>query len=349
MKTALLYGLNIFLVLIIHTAFAMNVNSLYVGKVQVHSQSSDERQKMMPIALAQVFIKVSGNRQILANPRIKQQLNKASSLVQQFGYTIASAQNTNTPYVLQVHFDINGVNQCLRETNMPIWGQNRPLILGWINDESVLAPDILNPKTTNPIVYLIKQHMDERGIPFTLPSMDTLDTHLINPQTITSMDIPKLLIASKRYKSDALLIGHVNKTNDLFTTQWKLIMGTDQWEWNISDKTLNNIIPTLVDNITTTLSARFAVVTSNTIQKNIILKITGISQQTDFSQLIRYLNHLTPVANVSISSINGSVVLLNISLRSNEESFLKAISLGQKLSIINTDNKTSTMIFQWNH
>lgn len=349
MKTALLYGLSIFLILTCHTASAIQVNSLYMGEIQVHSQSSEERHRMMPTALAQVFTKVSGNNQILTNPRIKQQLPKASSLVQQFGYATSAAANTNTTYLLQIHFDINGVNQCLREANAPVWGQNRPLILGWISDESTPTQDILTLKTTNPMANLMKKNMDQRGIPFTLPNMDTTDANLITPQLITDMDIPKLLAASKRYKSDALLIGHLTKNGELLNTQWKLTLGSDQWEWNITGKTANDIIPALVDNITNTLSTRFAIVTSNSIQKNIALKIMGIHHQSDFTQLIRYLNHLTPVANVSISSVNGSDVLLSISLRSTEESFVKTLSLGQRLSAISTKDNTSPMIFQWNH
>ncbi len=345
MKTALLYGLSIFFILICHTAFAIQMNSLYAGETQVHSQSPEERNKMMPIALAQVFIKVSGNNQILSNPRIKQQLRKASSLVHQFGYTT----DTPTTYLLKIHFDINGVNQCLRDVNAPVWGQNRPLILGWINDESTPTHDILTLKTTNPAVNIIKQNMEQRGIPFILPNMDTIDANLVSAQRITDMDIPKLFAASKRYKSNALLIGYMTKNGELLNTQWKLIMGNDQWEWDISGKTINDIISTIVDNVTNTLSTRFAIVTSNAIQKNMTLKITGIHHQSDFTQMIRYLNHLTPVVNVSISSIHGNDVFLSISLRSTEASFLKTLSLGQRLSAISTKDNMNPMVFKWNH
>ncbi len=344
MKTTFLYGLSIFLIFLCNIASAINVNSLYIGEVPVQSQSPDERRQKMPAALAQVFMKVSGDNQILTNPRIKQQLSKASSLVQQFGYTAANT----TPYLLQIHFDMNGVNQCLREASAPVWEQNRPLILGWIHDESGEIGDILTHTTPNPVVDLMKQNMAARGLPFILPTMDNVDANTVNPQLITDMDITKLEAASKRYKSNSLLIGHITKNGDLLTTQWKLTMGNDQWGWTITGKKAEDIIPALMNQITKTLSTRFAIVTSNAIQKNIELKITGIHHQADFTQLIRYLNHLAPVANVSISNINGSDVLLNISLRSTEESFLKAISLSHELSYVaNTDN-TPPMIFKWN-
>lgn len=349
MKNALLLGLSIFLMLLGNAAFAVKVNSLYIGEVSVRSQSPEERRQVTQTALAQVFIKVSGNNQITNNPRIKQNLIKASPLVQQFGYTTPTVSNTDKPYLLQIHFDINGVNQCLRDANAPIWGQNRPLILGWIHDEASQPAAILTLKTENPITDLMKQTMEQRGIPFSLPTMDTIDASLINPDHIINTDIPNLLTAAKRYKSNVILVGRVSKNADQFSTQWKLIMGKDEYAWDITGKTLNDIIPTLVNNITNTLSTHFAVVTSNNIQKNIALKITGIHQESDFAQLIRYLNHLTPVANVSISSIHGADVLLSISLRSTEESFLKAVSLGQRLSAVSQDAKISPMIFQWNH
>lgn len=348
MKNALLLGLGLYLLLIGNTAFAIKVVSLYMGEVRVNSQSPEERHKATQAALAQVFIKVSGNLQILSNPGVKQHLNKASALMQQFGYTTPTDSHQDKPYLLQIHFDINGVNQCLRDANVPIWGQNRPLILGWIHDESTEPATILSLNTANPTTDLMKQAMEQRGIPFTFPVMDTIDANLINPNDIMTKDAPKLLTAAKRYNSNAMLIGRVSKNADMFTTQWTLTMGKDQWGWTITGKSLNNIIPALIDTITTTLSTRFAVVTSNNIQKNIALKITGIDQQSDFARLIRYLSHLTPVVSVSISSIDGSNVLLNINLRSTEESFLKAVSLGKRLSAATQDVKTSPMIFQWN-
>lgn len=343
MKTVLLYGVCLFLICLCKGASAIQVNSLYQGEVQVYSQSHEERRQKMPVALAQVFVKVSGDNQILANPRIKQQLNKASTLVKQFGYSATKAQ---IPYLLKIHFDIDGVNQCLRDAGTPVWGQNRPLILGWIHDESAeISGDILALNTQNAIVTVMKQTMEQRGLPFVLPAMDEIDVNVVTPQLITDMNIPKLEAASKRYNPNSLLIGHITKKGELLNTEWKLTLGNDQWEWNITGKTPNDVMPALINNITKALSTRFAIVTTSSIQKNITLKITGIHSQSDFAQLIRYLNHLTPVANVSISTIHGSDVLLNVSLRSTEESFLKVISLGQELSAVNAKN----MIFKWNH
>lgn len=333
MKNALLHGLILFLTFLGNIAFAVKVDSLYTGEIAVQSQAPEERRKATQMALAQVLIKVSGKKQILDNPRVKQHLTKASSLARQFGYT-----RHNTHYLLQVQFDIDGVNQCLQDANAPIWGQNRPLILGWINDESIKLPEAADPQIPNTVNDLVKIAMEKRGIPLAYPT-----------PTTSSPDITELNNLGKRQKTDALLIGHISKNADMLNSQWKLTLNKDQWEWNIVGNTLNDIIPVLVDHVAATLSDHFAVVTSSHIQKNIFLKVTGIKHQSDFTQLIRYLNHLTPVANVSISNINGTNVLLNVSLRSTEESFLQAVSLGQKLSITPQDPSISPLIFHWNH
>ena len=71
-----------------------------------------------------------------------------------------------------------------------------------------------------------------------------------------------------------------------------LMMGENQWIGRFSGNNMESILSTLIDNVTTSLATRFAVVTTNTIQNNVTLKVMGIKKQTDFAQL-RYLNHST--------------------------------------------------------
>lgn len=346
MKNTLLTGLILFLFIIISgITFAFKVDSLYTGEVPVHSQSSEEKQKATALGLANVFVKVSGNAQILQNPRIQQRIAHASQFVQQIGY-IASSDKTN-PYLLQIHFDMNAINRCLRDANVPVWNTSRPIILGLIVDESQQPATILNATDTKLTSQLLKQTMNSRGMPFLLPTMDNTDATIIKPDTLTTFDNTTALPITKRYKNNVFLIGQIHKNSNLYDTQWKLIMGQDQWEWNLSGKTIDDIISLLVNNMTTTLSTKLAIVTSNNIQKTISLKIMGINKQSDFTQLIRYLSHLTPVASVGITHVDGTNILLNINLRSTEESFLQAVALEHKLFIV--QDQPSPMTLQWNH
>ncbi len=114
MRTAWLFGLSIFLLFMTTCALAVKIDSLYKGTVPVTTEATAQRTEATRQALEQVMIKVSGNAQILNNPKLKSNLNAADTLIQQFSYSTLPPGSTS-PYSLEVQFDPIGVNQWLRD------------------------------------------------------------------------------------------------------------------------------------------------------------------------------------------------------------------------------------------
>lgn len=329
------------------TTYAFKVNSLYQAKIAVNTQSKTEEQNAEQLALAEVLIKITGNSHVLDNPQLKTALSTSEKLVQEFGYI--KATDPSRPYLLEIAFDKQGVDHLLRSAAIPIWGQNRPLISSWIAFIDKNRPaEVLTDKTMNTLTALLKHHAELRGLPIVFPTMDTTDLSNVSLNDIITMTTPPLLEAAKRYRSDGILIGEVSQTPDGLQSQWKLLAGKDQWTFTITEKTANDIAAAIIDQITSALSTHYAVLTSNNIQKNIILKVMGINQHADFTQLVRYLHHLTPVVDVGIVRITGNEVLLSLSLRSTQQSFVQVIALGSKLTPINDIVDTSQLVYQWN-
>jgi hypothetical protein len=194
---------------------------------------------------------------------------------------------------------------------------------------------------------LLKNNAERRGLPMMLPLMDMTDLNQVTMEDMTTLSMSSLQKASQRYTSDALLVTHIIQDNSGFSLQWKLVVGNDGWGGTVRGQNLPSVIATFMDSIANALAGRFAVVTTNTIQKNISIKVTGITQQEDFVQLVRYLNHLPSVADVSIAQISGNEVLLNVSLRSTLQAFLQSVSIGPKLTLVGTDTTLSPLVFEW--
>lgn len=349
MRTVWALGFSIFVFFLTSSALAIKVDSLYKSTIPVATQAPAERSQAAQQALEQVLIKVSGDAQILNNSKLKSNLSTTDSLIQQFSYT-PQAQAA-LPYLLDIQFDPSGVNQWLREAKAPIWGPNRPLTNIWIAYETPEhSVEIISNDTVNEISTLLKQNAEKRGTPLVFPIMDITELNQVTAKDITDMALPKLLEAAKRYASDALLLGHITQNSMGYVSQWKLVMGNNQWDFNFAGKSIMDIIPPLVNSVTNTLATRFAVATSNTVQKDLLLKITGIAHPKDYAQLTRYLNHLTPVSNVEINKIlSGNDIILKITLRSGQESFTQALALDKKLTPATTTNAADTMVvYQWN-
>lgn len=344
-----LLGAGLCLFILTSAVFAVRVSALYQAKIPVSSQSAEERNRVIQAGLAQVLIKVSGNPQITSNPHVKARLGSANSLMQEFSYASQPATSAK-PYVLQLDFDSEGINNLLREAGSPIWGQNRPLILVWLESEIPNQPaEMITSDSANFILPILKQQADRRGLPIIFPAMDVTDLSQVSANDIVTMAIPVLTNAAKRYGSDAILVGRMIQNSNGYTTQWNLVMGDDQWSWTLAGKTPEDALSSLADNVANTLAGRYASLLTNSVQAKITLKITGISEDDDLSQLMNYLKHLTPVTDVQVDGVTGTDVIVSISLRGTQNSFLQAISIGQKLTRVSDDTNQTMAVYQWNH
>lgn len=348
MKRLLLLVFTLILFLQANAAFAVRVDTIYEAKVPVAAQTTQERDKALPDALAQVMIKVNGNSHVMENPKLKADLKNANSLMQAFGYS--SSGNSAKPYLLDVQFDPEGVNKLFRDTATPIWGVNRPLILAWVAYEVANKPaEIIDSSSEGDMQKAIKNHAEERGLPMILPMMDVADLDQIFVNDIVNMNVEKLQSASERYASDAILILRLFKLKEGFSLQAKLVMGKDNWTWNLNGKSQTAILNTLIDNITETLAARYATVVSNTVQDKVMLKVTGVAQQEDFEQMMRYMQHLPSVALVQIVKVEGSDVTLALNLRAARSAFMKTISGSKKLMPVTAESNEQQLVYQWGH
>jgi hypothetical protein len=152
-----------------------------------------------------------------------------------------------------------------------------------------------------------------------------------------------------------MLIGQITgtgKNHTSFTSQWQLMLGTDQWTWEIAGENLQEIFSTVMNNIGDTLAARYASVTSNAVQSQLVLQIADVKQQTDLLELMKYLQHLTPVAEVQLASVVGNDVTLNVSLRGSKQSFMRAVSLAKNLQVMTNTvlpPQEDTLYYRWAH
>ncbi len=333
----------------INIALAVRVTTLYQGVLPATTQSADERSQLASAALAQVLVKLSGNNTILNNSEIKARLSTASSLMQEFSYVHAPTLPGQTkPYLLELNFDPEGVNKILRDAGAPIWGQNRPLLLVWLTYQAAThAPEMVGADSSGNISSLLKQSTDRRGIPVMFPALDVEDLGQVTVNDVLTMNSPKLMNAAKRYASDGILMGHITQTPTGYQTEWKLVMGNDQWGWNITGNSLPDIFNALTDHSAETLAGRYATVITNTIQSNLVLKIIHVSEADDFVQVMSYIKHLTPVSDVQLVQINGSELIVKVSLRGTEASFAEALSVGQKLTPVTNEGK-QMLVYQWN-
>lgn len=328
----------------ISVAFSLKLDNLYSVTLPASSQNATERAQLLQQGFAQVLVKVSGSSKILDDPEIKKKLNTANTLLQEYRYS--TNPNIAKPYLLKMTFDPQGVRNFLQERGLSIWSQNRPLLLVWLAYQAPHSPaEIISDGSQQPISSsILKQSADARGLPLLFPLMDMTEMNQVTADDINHFTIPALNVVSKRYNTEGMLIGQIELVAGMYQSHWQLILGKNQWRWDINGQSIDVMLTTIVDYAANTLATKFA--STQAPQQNILaIKVTGISQADDFGQLMNYLQHLALVTAVEPIQIRENEVVMKVKLNGERQSFIQMVALGQHLMPM---DETDELVYQWN-
>jgi len=284
-----------------------------------------------------------------AYPKLKPNLSHADDLVQEFSYTVPATTSKTLPYLLVVRFDVDSINKLLKDAGASVWGQNRPSILVWMAYDGPNHPAEVVSSSERAIQGVLNDEAELRGLPVIFPVMDVTELTQVTPTDVINKTLSVLKPASQRYDSKAILLGHLTQTSEGVTSDWQLMVGDEHWNFNVSGKNLQDAFGTLVNQISDTLAKQYSAVITDAVQTNIVLRVTGLKQQSDLALLMKYLQQLTPVANVQLKSVNGDEIILTLNLRGSQQAFVQAVALGSNLKpIAGTNPQDTSLQYQWN-
>ncbi len=239
-------------------AWAVKVTTLYQIEVPVASQASDARAEAIREGFESVLIRLTGDQGIVNNKQIKASLNRADYFVQEYSYSAPDVSSAT--YTLKIKYSEPDVKRLMRKTGLKQWSAIRPLVLVWlatVNDQHKV--DILGLETESVMLEKFKLQGQRYGLPLIFPMMDVTDLDKVSPDTITSLALPELQGASKRYEPDALLIGTIEHDQGNYEGRWNLVMKDKTWDWTTSGKTPEQAIGEVLDHVSQTLSQGRAV------------------------------------------------------------------------------------------
>src|SRR3990167_11197041 len=235
--------------------WAVKVKALYEVEMSVASQAADARAEAIREGFQEVLIKLTGDQDVAKNKLIKSSLDKADYFVQEYSYS--SPTVSSATYNLRVKYNEQDVKRLLRKAGATSWGETRPLILVWlatVNDRHEV--DILGVETEHAMLEKFKRDGQRFGLPLIFPVMDVADMEKVTSDNITTIALPELKEASKRYEPDALLIGTIEYDGDIYTGRWNLVWGEKAWDWSIEGDTREKLFASVLDNVSQVLSQR---------------------------------------------------------------------------------------------
>ncbi len=323
------------------------VGNLYKQEVLVAGQSDDERQDAMGQALTNVIIKVSGQRKTLTTGGVPGALRAPSAYVQSFSYR----QDEQRNQYLQVNFDQILVNRLLRESNVAIWGVNRPTTLMWLAVDDGGSRQILSSSSELPLI--MESHFETRGIPVILPLLDFEDSLNISAVDVWGLFSDALESASQRYGAEAIMAGRLKKNAERYSGRLTLLFRGERYQTEVNDLVAAGVANLASDLVARNLAKHYAVTAS---ELNIKPKmvVENVKTVEDYATLTRYLDKLTAVREVSVYKITGSVIELELSIDGSVSQLNDALALGRSLTLLPASSSRAepgaqqTLYYRWN-
>ncbi len=300
-------------------AEAVEVQGLYEATVPLQRDTQAQRAKAFRAAMSVVLARITGNPDIVSDPRSTDLIRQSETYVQQFRRTREGD--------FRVGFDGEAINRALIELGLPIWGAERPSVL------LVLALDkgagerfILSAQDEfpNPGSVALREQLaiesELTGVPLVLPLMDAQDRSVLSFDEVWGGFDQALSEAGQRYGTDAILLGRYS-VDAPRAVRWTLYEDDQAYRWK-------GLIDQGIRGAGERFATRYAVATGAALEGEVGISIADIGTLKDYGRVLSYLESLTAVETVSVRRVHGDQAIFGLSLRGSLENVDQAIRLG---------------------
>lgn len=323
----------VLLALLPFQAGAAEVENLFDTVVAVEDQSTESRGEALEEALQEIIVRITGRTAVLESPTARELLRRPARYLQQYRYGSESTSE-GTQLVLHATFDGAALERRLRASGLPIWGRERPGTL------VLMAVDAPNGgrnvvRAAGDLGDAWRAAAKRRGLPLSLPAMDSEDRGRIAAMDIWGVFEDPLLAAADRYDPNAVLVvsSWPSGGNDWAMRATLLREGERNLRWESQAGSLYGVVNAAVDQLAEAYAEEFAVGVSQFPLggRALQMEVRNVGKLDSYARLLDYLGGLSVVESVGVERVEPDRVHLRIELRGSRDALEKAIALGRWL------------------
>lgn len=293
------------------TGFAATVPDLYVAQVPLAESSAAALDDAFSRALADVLVKLTGQRSPLAGPAVRQVIGSAAALVSQYQVEAGGR--------LRVQFDPAALRRRLDAVNLPVWAAERPATL-------IMLFGADGPDAPGSDGQLVLDTAARRGLPVVLS---------LSPEGAIAATGDALSVAqaeAARVGADLVLIGHRSPVSGVAAWRWTLIDSSGRTEWQ-GDAAEG------MHHVADQLAARYAVAAAAS--QRLRLEVQGVRSFADYGRLQDYLRGVGVIESLGITSLQDEVIRYDLVVRGGVSQLRDALALKPVLAPANPQSASA--------
>ncbi len=301
---------------------------IYEGEAALAAGQDEQDEAALRAALAQVFVKVSGDRSITADPGLAAVLADARRIT----LLVAARTQADGSRMLVANFDPGAVHDRLAALGRPVWHDDRPPLLVWLGIDDGSQKQIAN---ANQVAALgaMTERARARGIPMLLPQMDGVDQNRINPVTLWGAPPQTIVAAGQRYGVQTMLVIRLSRGTP-WQARYTLIDGRSYEEWTQSDTQSNALLAAAIDGAADRLARRYAVEPQGSAIGGVDWWIEGVRSAQDYANVVGYFGKLEFVRDVRVLRAEGDRLQLHLELAVGERRLRQLLALDGRLELL---------------
>jgi uncharacterized protein len=308
--------------------------ALYEGEAPVPDQSEEARAAALPLALAEVVVKLTGDETAPSQPALRERLDRAAELLQHYRYRSAVSMVEGVPEqrsVLVARFDRAAVEALLAQAGLAYWPGPRPPVLVWLAIDDGRGPRLVG-ETQQQAVAALSGAAARHGVALLFPLLDLEDQGALDVQAVLNEDVAALVRASARYSSQSVLAGRLQRSASGWTAAWQVIDGGEVLS-RLSDAggDAQAVLANAGRQAVAALTQRYAGLSALGSPGRYAVRIGGIKSAADYARALTYLGSLSLVRGVELRSAEGEFIYLTLELGAGVEALQRLAGFGQVL------------------
>jgi len=315
------------------------INDLYEVNVLVAGQTKEERNKSLQQAFMQILVRISGRADIIKSndyPNIQGAIEVATRYAQQYRYLKYQPKAGADPtkkLILWVRFDETAVTSLLRSDSIAIWGYTRPATLVWLVVDNQGQRELIGNNSQHVARTALIRQARLRGVPLRLPLLDLTDQTALRASDVWGNFESPILKASKRYQTEAVLVGRVFQTSGArWNVRWSLYTNNRRQDYSVSGASIGEVLRPGVNATAEALAARYALVGQSD-TRTVLLQVRDINDLSDYNRVSKYLNKLSNINMVQPFQLSSNMAIFKLTTSSDRSAVERAVALGHTLIV----------------